>query len=181
MGWCSLESLIAKPSGYRRRVEIRETKFALTGGQHVKAVPHYNYFRDCDPALGRYLESDRIGLDGGLSTYGYVKSRPLMWRDPNGLEAVMPGGASLPGWLGDALGSAGRFCSRFPLILMATGSNGGDSCADDPSRKRKECKAKRDKEDDCYEQCKHLMPSPSGDLQSSEFRKCYRECMGSLW
>jgi RHS repeat-associated protein len=36
-------------------------------------------------------------------------------------------------------------------------------------------------EDDCYSQCAHLLPSPSGDLQSSEFRKCYRECMGTLW
>jgi len=33
---------------------------------------------------------------------------------------------------------------------------------------------------DCYEKCKHLLPSPSGDLQASEYRKCYRECVGSL-
>jgi len=32
----------------------------------------------------------------------------------------------------------------------------------------------------CFEECSHLMPSPSGDLQTSEFRKCYRECTGSL-
>ncbi|EOQ56975.1 protein rhsD [Escherichia sp. KTE31] len=33
---------------------------------------------------------------------------------------------------------------------------------------------------DCYAECAHLLPSPSGDLQSSEYRKCYRECTGAL-
>ncbi|CBL45589.1 Hypothetical protein HDN1F_20060 [gamma proteobacterium HdN1] len=32
----------------------------------------YNYFRDYDPALGRYIQSDPIGLMGGVSTHGYV-------------------------------------------------------------------------------------------------------------
>lgn len=36
------------------------------------------------------------------------------------------------------------------------------------------------KEDDCYDWCKHLLPSPSKDLQSSEYRACWRRCMGRL-
>lgn len=32
----------------------------------------------------------------------------------------------------------------------------------------------------CINKCLHLLKSPSGDLQSSEFRKCYGECMGRL-
>lgn len=39
----------------------------------------YNYFRDYDPVTGRYVESDPIGLDGGLNTYGYVDSNPLYY------------------------------------------------------------------------------------------------------
>lgn len=46
---------------------------------------HYNYFRDFDPAIGRYIESDPIGLSGGLNTYGYVAASPLRLTDVMGL------------------------------------------------------------------------------------------------
>ncbi|MCZ2136182.1 MAG: RHS repeat-associated core domain-containing protein [Burkholderiales bacterium] len=47
---------------------------------------YYNYFRDYDAAIGRYVESDPIGLRGGLSTFGYVKQQPNRLRDPDGLK-----------------------------------------------------------------------------------------------
>ena len=46
---------------------------------------HYNYFRDYDPAVGRYFESDPIGLRGGVNTFGYVLQHPLNMSDPKGL------------------------------------------------------------------------------------------------
>ena len=32
----------------------------------------YNYFRDYDPRTGRYIESDPIGLQGGIASSGFL-------------------------------------------------------------------------------------------------------------
>jgi uncharacterized protein RhaS with RHS repeats len=48
-------------------------------------MSHY-YHRHYDPSLGRYIESDPIGLAGGLNTYLYVEGDPLLYFDPDGLK-----------------------------------------------------------------------------------------------
>jgi RHS repeat-associated protein len=53
---------------------------------------HYNYFRDYDPRLGRYIESDPIGLDGGINTYAYGSNDPLRHIDPLGTQGAASGG-----------------------------------------------------------------------------------------
>ena len=51
---------------------------------------HYNYFRDYDPAVAGYAESDRIGIWGGYATYAYTLGNPLSLEDPNGLDGMCP-------------------------------------------------------------------------------------------
>jgi RHS repeat-associated protein len=50
---------------------------------------HYNLFRYYDPAMGRYTQSDPVGLSGGINTYAYVPD-PLGWVDPWGLSKCKP-------------------------------------------------------------------------------------------
>jgi len=59
-------------------------------GQYYDAETglNYNYFRDYDPSTGRYMQSDPIGLDGGLNAYGYVGGRAINKFDPFGLLTI---------------------------------------------------------------------------------------------
>lgn len=52
---------------------------------HQETGLHYNYYRDYDPELGRYIQSDPIGLEGGINSYVYAGLNPLIAADPYGL------------------------------------------------------------------------------------------------
>ncbi|HGW3983235.1 TPA: RHS repeat-associated core domain-containing protein [Acinetobacter baumannii] len=45
----------------------------------------YNHNRFYNPELGRYMEPDPIGLEGGLNPYAYAGSNPVMNTDSTGL------------------------------------------------------------------------------------------------
>ncbi|WP_206207927.1 RHS repeat protein [Ahniella affigens] len=55
---------------------------------------NYNYMRDYEAITGRYVESDPIGLEGGVSTYSYVEANPLDAIDPFGEQAGRVGGGA---------------------------------------------------------------------------------------
>lgn len=44
-----------------------------------------NMTRDYDPLVGRYIESDPLGLRGGINTYGYAEGNPIGASDPSGM------------------------------------------------------------------------------------------------
>ena len=82
---------------------------------------HYNVNRDYDPAIGRYIQSDPIGLAGGVNTYGYVGGNPLSYIDSLGLKTtILIGGDH---WYGHAalmlngtVYSNGRYKTGIPAI-----------------------------------------------------------------
>lgn len=59
-------------------------------GQRYDAVTgvFQNGWRDYDPTSGRYIQSDPIGLAGGMSTYAYVRNNPYVSIDPAGLWSL---------------------------------------------------------------------------------------------
>ena len=75
------------PFGQANIVEAQSTQPLRFPGQYFdeETELHYNYFRSYDPKTGRYIQSDPIGLDGGLNTYGYVGGNPLLFIDQYGL------------------------------------------------------------------------------------------------
>jgi RHS repeat-associated protein len=109
------------PDGDGSKVNVR-LRFP---GQYRDAESglHNNYFRDYDPNTGRYIESDPIGLDGGLNTYAYVDNHPIAFTDPLGLTKFSIGanasfqntaaGASMSGSAG--IDSTGNVCFEFQV------------------------------------------------------------------
>lgn len=61
---------------------------------------YQNFFRGYDPTFGRYIQSDLIGLRGGINTFGYAAQNSLIYVDP----ASKYGGAVLVRTVGSILG-----------------------------------------------------------------------------
>ncbi|WP_426452910.1 RHS repeat domain-containing protein [Acinetobacter sp. KB005] len=87
---------VAKPT-----VETVEMNLRFPGQVYDKATGlHYNLNRYYNPLLGRYMEADPIGLEGGWNPYAYAMNDPVNKVDPKGLWAVS--GSLYVGWGGGA-------------------------------------------------------------------------------
>jgi RHS repeat-associated protein len=140
---------------------------------------NYNQSRDYKPITGRYIEGDSFGLQGGVNIYSYSNQSPIVYFDREGnIAAIGAAACFIPGvgWISCAV--VGATLVVITVIYVGYKCYATGLCQQ-TAQSISDC-FRRKQPRDCYEECKHLLPSPSGDLQSSEYRKCYRECKGTL-
>ena len=85
----------------------------------------YNYFRDYDPSIGRYIEGDPLGLDAGINLYAYAGDEPIDAVDFSGLAACPPTAVQFINKMcAAAKSAAGRDCPC-KVMLVQSGFESG--------------------------------------------------------
>ncbi|HDR9185778.1 TPA: sugar-binding protein, partial [Burkholderia vietnamiensis] len=81
--WGEAREVIARASKATGIVAKNALRFQGQWGDDETGL-HYNRYRYYDPASGRFVSKDPIGLSGGVNVYQYADN-PTGWIDPLGL------------------------------------------------------------------------------------------------
>jgi len=116
---------------------------------------HYNYHRYYNPATGRYLTPDLIGLKGGLNLFLYAGANPINAIDPKGLKKIY-GNWCGPDWTGGYDKSWDQLTDE-EKQSVASPEDELDSCCET--------------HDKCYVKCRENFPCLEDDR-----KMCFRQC-----
>jgi RHS repeat-associated protein len=118
---------------------------------------YYNRYRDYDSSLGRYMQADPIGLEGGSNPYVYANANPLRFTDPSGrfvpiviagvcagggCEAIVAGIGVGVCWITGACQQAGKAIKKGVESVRADCNNDDDDdCEKEHEDDRAICRA----------------------------------------
>jgi RHS repeat-associated protein len=71
--------------------------YGYTGREPDATGLIYYRARYYDPALGRFLQRDPLGVDDGVNLYAYVGNNPINRADPSGLRNILVPGTAISG------------------------------------------------------------------------------------
>jgi RHS repeat-associated protein len=86
----------------------------------VETGLNHSFRRDYNSVVGRYLQADPIGLNGGINKYLYVFNNPLRYQDPSGLYCISSA-YDLSWWMKDG---GPTLLSKGPWSLINTDLSG---------------------------------------------------------
>lgn len=138
----------------------------------------YNVARDYWPEIGRYIQSDPMGIRAGLNTYLYVGGAPILQYDPDGLEVrLICRDLSFPADVASQhiYGRKQKHC--FVQVkcpnegINAVLSLFGDRWQLSPSRAKKEKNDSRDNPNSGYQDNVEVTPRNAECLQCCKYEK----------